>query len=275
MPKYLGNIITRSATTPTTTAAKGIWTPEEQAYYKKAGTWPTTSPGIPTSGLVLNLDAADTGSYPGTGTTWYDLSGGGRNFTINSSYVTWNSAGYFSVNSVAAAATAFTGPGSDTFTFASNNDHTIIAWVKFSSRSNSNFFNWQATSASGDNRAIFTHFPYGSGSPDFYYDVSGCCTSTYRISSSTAADNFDNSVRMAAWRHRSATTPRRQFFDNTVSMVDSSTSSSATVTWNLTTAVGLCNTWNGNLYVFLAYNRALSDAELTQVFDAQKTRFGY
>jgi len=34
-------------------------------------------------GLVLALDAADRNSYPGTGTTWYDLSGNGNNGTLN------------------------------------------------------------------------------------------------------------------------------------------------------------------------------------------------
>ena len=32
---------------------------------------------IVTDGLVLNLDAGDTSSYPGSGTTWYDISGNG------------------------------------------------------------------------------------------------------------------------------------------------------------------------------------------------------
>src|SRR6056300_55844 len=33
--------------------------------------------GIVTDGLVLHLDAAKRDSYPGSGTTWYDLSGNG------------------------------------------------------------------------------------------------------------------------------------------------------------------------------------------------------
>jgi prepilin-type N-terminal cleavage/methylation domain-containing protein len=40
------------------------------------------NPYIVTSGLVLNLDAGNTASYPGTGTTWTDLSGNGNNGTI-------------------------------------------------------------------------------------------------------------------------------------------------------------------------------------------------
>ena len=37
------------------------------------------SPHIVTDGLVLCLDAANPRSYPGSGTTWYDLSGNGYN----------------------------------------------------------------------------------------------------------------------------------------------------------------------------------------------------
>jgi hypothetical protein len=33
-------------------------------------------------GLVLHLDAANIKSYPGTGTTWYDLSGNGNNAAL-------------------------------------------------------------------------------------------------------------------------------------------------------------------------------------------------
>jgi len=38
--------------------------------------------GIVSSGLILNLDASNASSYPGTGTTWTDLSGNGNNATL-------------------------------------------------------------------------------------------------------------------------------------------------------------------------------------------------
>jgi hypothetical protein len=41
------------------------------------------SPRVVTSGLVLALDAANPNSYPGSGTTWYDLSGNSNNNTLN------------------------------------------------------------------------------------------------------------------------------------------------------------------------------------------------
>ena len=57
------------------------------------------SPKIVTNGLVLALDAGNPKSYPGSGTTWTDLSGNGRNATKGGSqsptYPSWNPAGYF------------------------------------------------------------------------------------------------------------------------------------------------------------------------------------
>lgn len=49
------------------------------------------SPSIVTNGLILCLDAANTKSYPGTGTTWTDLSGNGYIGTLTNG-PTFNSA---------------------------------------------------------------------------------------------------------------------------------------------------------------------------------------
>jgi hypothetical protein len=56
-------------------------------------------PNIVTNGLVLSLDAANSRSYPGTGTTWTDLSGNDNTGTLTSSptYISLNN-GYFSFN---------------------------------------------------------------------------------------------------------------------------------------------------------------------------------
>jgi len=40
---------------------------------------------IPQNGLQLLLDAANTKSYPGSGTTWTDLSGNGNTGTLTNS----------------------------------------------------------------------------------------------------------------------------------------------------------------------------------------------
>ena len=43
------------------------------------------SPSIITQNLVLCLDAGNSKSYPGSGTTWTDLSGNGNNGTLRNS----------------------------------------------------------------------------------------------------------------------------------------------------------------------------------------------
>ena len=60
------------------------------------------NPRIVTSGLVLALDAADINSYPGSGTTWYDLSGNNYDAESQADAATtegrYNTAGFFEPN---------------------------------------------------------------------------------------------------------------------------------------------------------------------------------
>jgi len=55
------------------------------------------APGVVTTGAVLLLDAGNLKSYPGTGATWFDLSGNGNNATLTNIQSTWVSTlgGYF------------------------------------------------------------------------------------------------------------------------------------------------------------------------------------
>ncbi len=85
------------------------------------------------NGLVLYLDAANVKSYPGTGTTWVDLSGRNNNGTMNSVSFSTNkmtfdaSADYISVNHSA------------DFNFSSV--MTISAWIKVNSFNTSSIYN--------------------------------------------------------------------------------------------------------------------------------------
>ena len=48
----------------------------------RSGSSSQTAASIVTSGLIMNLDAGNTTSYSGTGTTWTDLSSTGNNGTL-------------------------------------------------------------------------------------------------------------------------------------------------------------------------------------------------
>ena len=58
-----------------------------------------TSPSVVTTNLVLHLDAGNAASYPGSGSTWYDLSAGARDCTLtNSPIYSSNNGGYLTFN---------------------------------------------------------------------------------------------------------------------------------------------------------------------------------
>ena len=83
----------------------------------------SASPDIVTNGLVLCLDAADKRSYPGTGTTWFDRSGGGSNGTLV------NGVGYNSGNGGSLVFNGVNNRGVEiTGTNLSLNQMTISSW---------------------------------------------------------------------------------------------------------------------------------------------------
>jgi prepilin-type N-terminal cleavage/methylation domain-containing protein len=81
-------------------------------------------PSIVNNGLVLHLDAGNQASYPGTGNTWFDLSGNGNNGTLV------NGVGYNSDNG---GSLSF--DGVNDYVIVSNNispgtgDFSVAAWV--------------------------------------------------------------------------------------------------------------------------------------------------
>lgn len=60
---------------------------------------PVSYASLPKSGLIMHLDAGDAASYPGSGTTWTDLSGVGNNGTlINTPTYVVAHYGFFNLN---------------------------------------------------------------------------------------------------------------------------------------------------------------------------------
>ena len=104
------------------------------------------SPRIVTDGLVMALDAANTKSYPGTGTTWFDISGNSNNATLNSvthksdnggvfetagaltSYIDNNTINLTSTNFTVFCASRFTGSDNARLVGGRNNNFLVGHW---------------------------------------------------------------------------------------------------------------------------------------------------
>ena len=88
---------------------------------------PTPSPGIVQSGLIVNLDAGQLSSYPGSGSTWTNIGSGGATYDatlLNSPIYSSNYGGYLEFNGTNQS-TSITRPVQD--------DFSLSVWFKTTS----------------------------------------------------------------------------------------------------------------------------------------------
>jgi hypothetical protein len=240
-------------------------------------------------GLVCLLDAGNTQSYPGTGSTWFDISGNNRHFSINPGYAVWNSAAqqsYFnldgsssivSANTSAATAgtvTPFVGPPSNKMGFETSQEHTVISIVRVTASSNNFFYSFALTPATGAGEYSSrwtSHLYYGGG--NLYYDYPGCCNNVARMYITMDASWVGN-TKIATWRCRRPTYPNRQFWRNNIAEADSGNVNTGLAIWNRPEPATLGAAYNGRIYYFAFYNRALTDAELATQWTYLTARFG-
>jgi hypothetical protein len=225
---------------------------------------------LPKDGLSLYLDANVLDSYPRSGNTWFDLSGNSRNFTwVNSPSFALSSPSYFST-----LGNRCTGPASNSFGITNTSGYTIFSIFKQNTLVNTNtltFYKGNATGIAG--RGIFAHLTWGDDT--IYFDQGGCC----EVSSRTQVPS-GGSQNWNIWTLRRFTnSSTRTISKNGNTLV---TNSAAALTLDLDARpVDICSgdqqtssTWNSQLGAFIVYNRGLSDAEVLEVYNKIKTRFG-
>jgi len=219
-------------------------------------------PSIIEDGLQLYLDASNSASYPGSGSTWFDLSGNNRNASLI------NSPSY---NTEANGVLIFNGSNQQAnlgtwFTFQ---NFTISTWIKpgTSQKAYADIFdnnhtgtrNWVCQQNNMNlNQYSFTVLPSNG------------------VSSSTGNFNLNSNT----WYNLTVT------FDN--SRVRGYLNGSLFATGNAVTSTSIYSQqnfvianwanggrqWNGRIGEFLVYNRALSLQEIEQNFNATKSKFG-
>jgi hypothetical protein len=216
---------------------------------------------IVTDGLRLYLDAGNASSYPGSGTTWTDISGYGNNFTlVNGPTYSTESGGAIVFDGTNDHAT---GPNSNTFGITA--DCTIEMVIKPTQAVGGTSFRFTATE---NIRGLFAHTPYFD---TYYFD-----SVNQRIQFTDSG--LINQNAYFVFRRRTGTSPYRQIIRNSVQRAaDTNIPNTMTLNANPVLLAAIpadAEYFKGNMYIFRVYNRALTDAELTQNYDADKTRFG-
>ena len=215
---------------------------------------PEQPTGIVTSGLTLHLDAGNSASYPGTGTTWTDLSGQGNDGTlVNGVGYSSNDGGYLTFDGsndyVSTNYSAITG----------QNARTVSVWYKSNQTQNKAILGWGTTS----NKAMWELLLY-NGTVGIHLYNSG----------NEASTSYTNN----AWQNITFTYSHptiKSYMNGVYKSQYTFTAMSTGTTNTLRIGTGLYySNFNGNIAVVLMYNKELTASEVQQNFDALKGRFG-
>jgi hypothetical protein len=213
-------------------------------------------------GLVLNLDAGNSASYPGSGTTWTDLSGNGNNGTLV------NGVGFDGGNF---GSLSFDGVDDYVnFSFVNPFAETVIVWVR-SATSNWNQFGW-ISSSRRQNGHIF-HPNVGSREVAFY--VLDSSASTILITSVVPTDI--TIPHMYAYTTNGSNS-HKVYFDGQLSGESTSsvgrTPTPSSQVWYVGRDDYGGRYGNGSVYNVTRYNRALTASEIQFNFEALRGRYG-
>lgn len=227
-------------------------------------------PEIVNNGLSLCLDATNPLSYPGTGSTWFDLSGNGRNFSWNASptFVSDGSKSYFST-----LGNRCVGPASNSFGINNTSGYTIFLVFMQNTLVSTGAFKFYGSV--GYNRGIFAHATWSDD--NVYFDQGGCCSTDMRT---VAASGGSQTWNIWTFRRQTGGSTRTisknglTLTTNTVAAVDINLISTPVDLGSSDEYGGNSSTWDARLNSFLVYNRGLTDAEIKQNVNAIRSRYG-
>ena len=229
------------------------------------------SPSISVNGLVLCLDAGNIKSYPGSGTTWTDLTGIGNNGTLT------NGPTYSSSNG-------------GSIVFDGTDDHILVASnaasipYGSSARTVSIWFYTNSTTWTDNVNNLF-FYGAGSNSSAFGIDFSTYPSMEVYTWGGAGRDlTFSTTYSQVGWKNITVTYNGA----NTILIYEN-----GIFTQTLTLSVA-CNTTTSNVYIGAInpsaipggsyfdgrisntsiYNRALTAAEIQQNFNALRGRYG-
>jgi hypothetical protein len=217
-------------------------------------------PRIVTDGLVLHLDAGNRKSYPGAGTSWYDLGKHKNNLTFNSSSFTYAS-GYISTTKTGAYPSIASNSSislSNEITIEAiirptnlNSTWNIIASKWFGGTSSE--WHWSLKSSGGYKQNLYT-----TGASDKYgtkvFSNNVWYVTGFTLSSAGLLTFYTNGI-----------------IETTHSSI---TMSSSNAYFCLSDARASIYGFNGDYGTFKMYNRCLSQSEILQNFYATRERFG-
>jgi hypothetical protein len=244
-------------------------------------------PKIVTDGLVLCLDAANRKSYPGSGSTWYDLSNSKKNGTFAASTATP------SFSSDNKGSIVFGGNdyvNVSNFEEDSNDALSVFSWVYLTTEnlySDGTYISWIANKRDNGTDNQWQLLVYRD--PNSLNMIVPTAVVFNGTTSSIGATAYNGSpsygMSLNRWHYVGFTTSGvnggflRSYVDSNLNGYTTLSGNRkkgsrdliiGTTAWNL----GWTLSWDGNIANVSIYNRALSSDEITQNYNATKGRYG-
>jgi len=214
-----------------------------------AAVTPEAGANVVTNGLQLYLDAGNTSSYPGSGTTWTDLSGSNNHATLV------NGVGYSSGNG-------------GTLVFDGVNDYITTSFATTSGQAVT-YCGWLYSTETTSTYRNFVDSSYQN--PMIWWDANGKIE--FDAGQLRTISAYRNQWVFIALSKPSGSSSASYYVNGVLAGTGSSAYSVPTLTPYWLNRQGGA-TWKGNCSVILAYDTALTGTQITQNFDAFKARYG-
>tara|TARA_B110000285_G_C14858513_1_gene483395 strand:+ start:148 stop:789 length:642 start_codon:yes stop_codon:yes gene_type:complete len=206
-------------------------------------------PKIVNDGLVLALDAGSIRSYPGTGTTWYDLSGNGNNGTLSASTIGTTTSGTMTFNGTN---TSISIPSPN----LTSSNFTVMGVAKRNTTASGRLISGGANNWLLGHWGVSSNASFQEGWITPSTDYNDLNTHIYVVTGDIAGDVYT-------------------FYNNNVDNTSNSVGGSAGPNGFLLGKYFAGSEYGtGEIVSLYAYNRVLSVSEITQNFNSQKYRFG-
>jgi hypothetical protein len=221
-----------------------------------------------TAGLVLNLDAGNAASYPGSGTAWTDTVGS-KVFTLFNG-PTYNSANGGYINFVAASSQY----GFATSFASALTQYTVEVW---------HLFNGTLTGAApvlfGEGRATYSNFMMGTtgGQTAPLKIQGGFWNGAWQQGTSNPGDYYQPANGWHQFVNTYNGAQIKFYADNTLRITKTPsnfTIASSGLGLNIMRRQDVANYWGGGVSIVRVYNTALSAADIEQNWDANRSRYG-
>ena len=213
---------------------------------------------------MLQLDAANTKSYPGTGTTWKDLSGNSNNGTLwNGPTYNSNDKGYLTFD----GANDYLNTSYNIEAATSSNLQSLCGWL-YGTSTNNSFFGSGANGGGQFHLILNFQTPTQIRFAESYYGGGGGINDQNNLA--TVAAN-------STWNYACIVKTAVSTFD--VYFNGSKVITNATKTAVNPAPFNLGRWWTGqpvpaNISNVSIYNRALTSTEINQNFEALRGRYG-